>query len=62
MAVTRAARKAALKSYKKHAKNSHCKTVKRLAVCKRTSGCKVTKKTAKKITLSSRKSKTIILK
>lgn len=48
MAVTRAARKAALKSYKKHAKKSHCKTVKRLAVCKRTSGCKVTKKTAKK--------------
>lgn len=42
------ASKSARKSYVKHAKKSHCKTVKRLAVCKRTSGCKVTKKTAKK--------------
>lgn len=40
--------KSAKKSYRSHASKSHCKKIKRSAVCKRTSGCKMTKKTAKK--------------
>ena len=38
----------ARKSYRTRGKNSQCKSIKRAAICKRTQGCKVTRKTAKK--------------
>lgn len=40
--------KSARKSYRNHSKTSKCKGIKRGAVCKRTSGCTLTKKTSKK--------------
>ena len=36
------------KVYRKHGKKSHCSKIKRSAVCKRTPGCKTTKKTRRK--------------
>ena len=42
--VTRSTRK----MYRKRTNTSKCRKVKRSAVCKRTPGCKVTKKTTKK--------------
>ena len=38
----------ARKSYRTRGKNSQCKSIKKAAICKRTQGCKVTRKTAKK--------------
>lgn len=38
----------ARKSYRTKGKNSQCKSIKRSAVCKRTQGCKMTRKTGKK--------------
>ena len=49
----------ARKSYKNHRKESQCKSIKRAAVCKRTPGCKMTRKTAKKQSYC-RKSKNIM--
>ena len=51
--------KSAKKSYKTHAKKSQCKSIKRSAVCKRTPGCKVTKKTAKKKSYCRKKKNTL---
>ncbi len=51
--------RSARKSYRSHGKKSQCKSIKRGTVCKRTPGCKMTRKTAKKQSYC-RKSKNIM--
>jgi len=51
--------RSARKSYRSHGKKSQCKSIKRGTVCKRTTGCKMTRKTEKKQSYC-RKSKNVM--